>query len=153
MSTAPRSLLLLLCCTAAMPSKLLHTEEPAVHEQACNHGNRGRQITKMSHSKLQQHKPWLFYFWPIQLNYINKCLMQITVYIQSNKQYSSHHSRWSYHLIISRCHAMLLFWSMSNGWLLFWSMSNVSLNQFNHFRAYWTQTNVITARSLDRHFC
>ena len=35
----------LLCCSSAF--KAPPTEEPAV--QACNHGNRGRQITKMGH--------------------------------------------------------------------------------------------------------
>ena len=29
----------------------LPTEEPAVHVQACDHGNRGRQKTKMAYSK------------------------------------------------------------------------------------------------------
>ena len=33
------------------------TEEPAVHEQACNHGNRGCQTTKMAHSKLKHKRP------------------------------------------------------------------------------------------------
>ena len=36
----------------------------------------------------QQHKSWLFYFWSIQLNGNNECLMPITVDIPSNKQYS-----------------------------------------------------------------
>ena len=40
-----------LSAAAALPSKPLPTEEPAVHEQACNHGNRGNQITKTLHSK------------------------------------------------------------------------------------------------------
>ena len=123
-------------------------EEPAVHEQACNHGSRGCQIIKMAHSKKQQrqqqHKPWLFSFWSIQLNYNDECLMQITEDIPSNIQYSSHRGRQSYQLIITRCSAMLPFWSMSN---------RISLNQLKHFRAYWTQTNVITTRSLERHFC
>ena len=48
MSTAPRSPLLPLCCTAALPSKPLPTEEPVVHQQACNDGNRGSQITKVA---------------------------------------------------------------------------------------------------------
>ena len=66
MSTAPRSLLLPLA--ALQPAYV-----PAVHEQACNDGNRGRQITKMAHSKKQQQtKPRLFYFWSIQLNYNDK---------------------------------------------------------------------------------
>ena len=34
---------------AALPSNPLPTEEPAVHEQACNHSNRGRQISKTAH--------------------------------------------------------------------------------------------------------
>ena len=40
--------------------------------------------------------------------------MQITVDIQSNKQYSSHHGRQSYQLIITWCNVMLPFCSMSN---------------------------------------
>ena len=66
--------------------------------------------------------------------------MQITVDILCNKQFSSHHGRQSYQLIITRCNifAMLLFWGMSN---------IISPNQFNHFRASWT------AQSLQRHFC
>ena len=131
MSTAPRSLFLPLCCAAALPSKPLPTEEPAVYQQACNHYNRGSQITKMAHSKSQeQHKPWLFSFWPIQLNYNDECLMPITVYIPSNKHYSSH--RGSYHVTINWCNAMLPFWCMSNV---------ISLNQFSHFWVYWPQTS------------
>ena len=34
-----------LSAAAVLPSKPLPTEEPAVHEQACNHSNRGCQIT------------------------------------------------------------------------------------------------------------
>ena len=40
-----------LSAAAALPSKPLLTEELAVHKQACNHGNIGRHITKMTHSK------------------------------------------------------------------------------------------------------
>ena len=82
----------------------------------------------------------------IQLNYNDECLMPITVYIPSNKQYSSHRSRRSYQVIIQ----VIVIITM----LPLWSMSNViSPNQFKHFRVYWPQTNVITARSLERHFC
>ena len=62
--------------------------------------------------------------------------MPITVDIQSTKQYSSHCGRRSYQVNITWCNAMLSFWSMSY---------IISLNQFNHFRAYWTQTNIVTA--------
>ena len=60
-------------------------------------------------------------------------------------QYSSHRCRQSYQRIITWCNIfdMLPFWSMSNV---------ISPNQFNH-RVYWTPTNVITARSLERPFC
>ena len=66
---------------------------------------------------------------------------------QSNKEYSLHGGRWSSQVIITWCNIFAI--------LPFWSMSNIiSLNQFNHFRAYWTQTNVIIiAQSLERHFC
>ena len=70
--------------------------------------------------------------------------MQITVDIPGNKQYSPHRGRRSYRLINTGCNAMLLLWSTSNV---------ISLNRFNHFRACWTQTNVITAWSLERHTC
>ena len=39
----------ILSAAAAQPSKPLPTEEPAMHEQACNYGNTGLQITKMAH--------------------------------------------------------------------------------------------------------
>ena len=64
--------------------------------------------------------------------------MQINVDILSNKQYSTHRSRWSYQLIIKMIIiTMLPFWSMSNV---------ISLNQFNHFSWTWTETNIVTAR-------
>ena len=83
---------------------------------------------------VQEHKHWLFYFWPIQLNYNDECIMPITVDIPSNKHYSSHYGRQSYPLIITYCNAMLHLWSMSN---------IIPLNQFNHFRTAWPQTNFI----------
>ena len=59
--------------------------------------------------------------------------MPITVDIPSDKQYSSHCSRWSYHVIITRHNIFAM--------LSFWNMSNVSsLDQFNHLRVYCTQT-------------
>ena len=92
-------------------------------KQVCNHGNRGHQITRWRIQNNNNISPFLIDTIKLQ--------WQVPVHIPINKQYSSHHGQWSYQVIITWCNTMLPFWSMSNV---------ISLNQVNHFRAYWTQT-------------
>ena len=75
---------------AALPSKPLHRgASPAWAGNRC--------IKK----KWQQNsKPWLFYFWSIQLNYNDKCLMPSHCTNPSHKQNSLHRNRQSYQVII-----------------------------------------------------
>ena len=115
MGTAPRSLLLPLCCAAALPLKPL--PQRACCATACI-GNT---------SKL--------WWWVPHADHCSN---------PSNKQYSSHCSRQCYQVVIQVIIITILpFWSMSNA---------ISLNKVNHFRPYWTQTNIITARSFEIHF-
>ena len=66
--------------------------------------------------------------------------MPITVDILNNKHYSSHPHRQSYQLIIQVIIVTML------------PSDVISLNQFNHFRAYSAQTNAVIPPLFENSF-